>query len=237
MGLLVRPKRLPRGFSNLIVAVVYHPDQHPDTSDAALNEYLTSSLNKIEAQFPNSGILIAGDFNKFDFKASAKCYQLEPIIKIPTRGKNTLDQIYTNLKEYYKPPVSGQAFGLSDHLSITVLPNVHQKFQAHSKIIKTRDKRPSRVASLGRYLLEFPWDTALSQNESCDDKLAAVTLIVNYGLDTIMPVRSVKVHHTDRPWLNADLKRLIQKRQQAFSSGDTFLFKLLWNKVNRERKR
>lgn len=93
------------------------------------------------------------------------------------------------------------------------------------------------MASNGRYLLEFPWDTALSQNESCDDKLAAVTQIINYGLDTIMPVRSVKIHQTDRPWLNADLKRLVQKRQQAFASGDMFLFKLLRNKVNHERKR
>ena len=202
-----------------------------------MNEYLTSPLNKIEAQFPNSGILIAGDFNKFHFKASAKCYQLEPIIKIPTRDRNTLDQIYTNLKEYYKPPISGPAFGLSDHLSITVLPNVRKKSQAQSKIIKTRDKRPSSVASNGRYLLEFPWDTALSQNEPCDDKLAAVTQIINYGLDTIMPVRSLKVHQTDRSWLNADLKRLVQKRPQAFASGDTFLFKLPRNKVNRARKR
>ena len=93
------------------------------------------------------------------------------------------------------------------------------------------------MASLGRYLLEIPWDAVLSENESCDDKPAAVTQIINYGLDAIMPVRSVKVHQTDRPWLNADLKRLIQKRQQAFSSGDTFLFRLLRNKVNRERKR
>ena len=38
----LRPKRLPHGFSNLIIAVIYHPDQHPDTSDAGLNEYLTS---------------------------------------------------------------------------------------------------------------------------------------------------------------------------------------------------
>ena len=44
-------------------------------------------MDKIEAKLPNSEILIAGDLNKFDFKASAKCYQLEPIIKIPTRGK------------------------------------------------------------------------------------------------------------------------------------------------------
>lgn len=91
-------------------------------------------------------------------------------------------------------------FGLSDHLSITVLPNIRQKSQAQSKIIQTRDKRPSRVASLGRYLLDFPWNAVLSENESCDDKLAAVTQIVNYGLDAIMPVRSVKVHQTDRPF-------------------------------------
>ena len=77
------------------------------------------------------------------------------------------------------------------------------------------------MASPGRYLLEFPWDSALSLNESCDDKLAAITQIINYGLDTIMPVRSVKVHQTDRPWINADLKRLVQKRQQAFVSDDT----------------
>ena len=76
---------------------------------------------------------------------------------------------------------------------------------------------------------EIPWDAAvLSANESCKDKLAA---------KTIMPVRSVKVHQTDRPWLNADLKRLLQKRQQALSSADASLFKLLKNKVNRERKR
>ena len=52
-----------------------------------------------------------------------------------------------------------------------------------------------------------------------------------------MPLRSVKVHQIDRPWINADLKRLVQKRQQPFASGDTFLFKLPRNKVNRKRKR
>ena len=74
--------------------------------------------------------MIPVDFNKFDFTASAKCYQLER-------------------------------------------------------------------SSLGRFILEVPWDTVLSQNESCDDKLAAITRVINYGLDTIMPVRSVKVHQTD----------------------------------------
>lgn len=31
------------------------------------------------------------------------------------------------------------------------------------------------------------WDTLLSQSESGDDELAAITTVINYGLDTIMP--------------------------------------------------
>ena len=72
---------------------------------------------------------------------------------------------------------------------------------------------------------------------SADSKFDDLSVFLcSDGLDPIIPVRSVKFHQTDRPWPNADLKWLIQKRQQAFSSGDTFLFKLLRNKVNRERK-
>ncbi|CAB4000419.1 Hypothetical predicted protein [Paramuricea clavata] len=52
-----------------------------------------------------------------------------------------------------------------------------------------------------------------------------------------MPERSIKVHKTDEPWMNANLKQFIKRRQKAFSSGDVFLYKLLRNKVNRERKR
>ena len=52
-----------------------------------------------------------------------------------------------------------------------------------------------------------------------------------------MPERSIKVHETDKPLMNANLKQLIKRRQKAFSSGDVFLYKLLRNKVNRERKR
>ena len=45
------------------------------------------------------------------------------------------------------------------------------------------------------------------------------------------------MHHNDRPWVNSSLKSLINRRQKALASGDITLFKLLRNKVNRERKR
>ena len=183
---------------------------------AALNEYLTSSLDKIEAKFPNSGILIAGDFNKFDFKASAKCYQLEPIIKIPTQGKNTLVSLTTYLSRSCPTFVR--------NLKPRVRPS----------------KRTTKDLVAWLVLVVICWRSygTLHWVRMSHAMISWLQLeIINYGLDAIMPVRSVKVRQPNRPWLNADLKQLIQKRQQAFSSSNTFLFKLLRNKVNRERKR
>ena len=52
-----------------------------------------------------------------------------------------------------------------------------------------------------------------------------------------MPVRSITIHETDRPWVSSQLKQLIIRRQKAFTSGNLPLFRTLRNKVNRERKR
>ncbi|CAB4028709.1 Hypothetical predicted protein, partial [Paramuricea clavata] len=85
--------------------------------------------------------------------------------------------------------------------------------------------------------MKIPWTNLLFKTQSSDEKLNIFTEIIRYGLDTIMPERSIKVHKTDKPWMYANLKQLIKRRQKAFSSGDVFLYKLLRNKVNRERKR
>ena len=233
----LRPCRLPRGFSNIIVAVVYHPDQNPDTSNAQLREYLMSTLETIEVKYPNSAIVVADDFNKFNNKAQARNYQLKPLAKIPTRGNNTLDQLFTNLQDYHQEPTAFPPFGLSDHVTVITMPGLRLESKSQRKSLKTRDKRPRSVAALGRFLVAVPWEQALDHHSSCDDKLSNITDIINYGLNTIMPERSVKIHQTDRPWLNPDLKRLISKRQKAFASGNKPLFNLLRNKVNRERKR
>ena len=52
-----------------------------------------------------------------------------------------------------------------------------------------------------------------------------------------MPKLSVKVHETDRPWLTAQFKGLITRRQKALASNNEYLYKILRNKMNRERKR
>ena len=70
-----------------------------------------------------------------------------------------------------------------------------------------------------------------------EEKLTIFTDIIDLGLNILMPEKSVRVYPTDRPWMNAEIKSLIQKRQKAFNSGHLIEFKKLRNKVNHERKR
>jgi hypothetical protein len=51
-----------------------------------------------------------------------------------------------------------------------------------------------------------------------------------------MPLKTVKVHQNDQPWMNNNLKRLIKKRQKALAQNNHALYKQLRNKVNRSRK-
>ena len=71
---------------------------------------------------------------------------------------------------------------------------------------------------------------------SCEDKLCAVVNFVKTGMDIIMPLKPVKPHVNDAPWITAELKELIKARSKAFARGDTEKFRRLRNDVNRERK-
>ena len=81
------------------------------------------------------------------------------------------------------------------------------------KIIKSRDKRPSKVNSVGRFLMGIPWSSLLTSDKSCEGKLSLLTENINDGLDAIIPVRSIKIHETDRPWVSTQLKQLKQLKQ------------------------
>ena len=51
-----------------------------------------------------------------------------------------------------------------------------------------------------------------------------------------MPLKPVKLHVNDAPWITAELKELIKARSKAFARGDTENFRRLRNDVNRERQ-
>ena len=160
----IRPKHLPRGFSHLVVACLYHP---PTADNAAMTEYLKSCLEHGETYVSNCAIILAGGFNKLDFKAAAKCYQIKHIIKFPTRSGNSLNQIFMNIKSVYNSLTANPPLGLSDHVTVTVYPKVLEKNEHARKTIKVRPKRQTDIASLARFLLNIPGSDLLFRAGSC----------------------------------------------------------------------
>ena len=115
LWLYLRPYKLPRGFSCLIVCVIYHP---PASDNNALIDHITSKLDSALIKHPNAGIFLVGDFNRCPVSALLRHFGLKQIVKQPTRKKVTLDLILTNMSDCCNPTSVISPIGQSDHNSV-----------------------------------------------------------------------------------------------------------------------
>ena len=234
----LRPVRLPRGFPCIVSGTVYHTLYPDGASDAAMIEYLISSLTTIEGRYPGCGILLSGDFNRLNISRLQNQFKLKQLVCVPTRGDQTLDLILTNMPHVYNKDLvqTLPPFGLSDHLVVLLEPMPRIKRNTSSRRSFTRrDTRASRKCELGRYLGSIDW-SILDCFPDCESKLHFFQDLVKIGLDTIMPFKTIKLHVNDPPWVTAEFKSLIKARQKAFAQGDIEGYRHLRNVTNRERK-
>ena len=87
-----------------------------------------------------------------------------------------------------------------------------------------------------KYLEELDIKSLTETQNSCNAKVEMLESIINYWLDTLLPLKSKLNVSNDPAWISQSLKKLIRRRQVALASGDETLFKSLRNQVNRERK-
>ena len=158
------------------------------------------------------------------------------IVQFPTRGQNTLDKVLPNLEDYYAPPIKRSALGLSDHSSVEVQPKQRVSTSRSKQTVISRDLRPSNRHAMRLYLEQVDVAAKIAAEESCERKVSMLQTIIQTGLDIILPLKSKTVYPNEPPWINPTLKKLIKKHQRALNQGDHAEFKLLRNRVNRERK-
>ena len=133
LWLYLRPNKLFRGFSCLIICVVYHP---PSNDNCALIDHLTSKLDAALVLYPNAGIFLIGDFNKCPISSLLRHFTLKQIVKEPTRGNSTLDLILTNMSSCCNSPVLLPPVGQSDHNSVLWSFNKNTAKYGTSKVIQ-----------------------------------------------------------------------------------------------------
>ena len=90
-----------------------------------LIDNLISSLTTIEGRYPSCGILLSGDFNRLNISRLQTQFKLKQLVRVPTRGNQTLDLILTNMPHVCNKDLV-QTFpplGLSDHLVGSLEPS------------------------------------------------------------------------------------------------------------------
>ena len=98
--LLLRRPVMPRQVSHIIIGAIYHP---PGAPSGPMAHRIIMAVDTIISQHPHAGVVIVGDFNTLDDR-SIRSYPLKQIVRVPARGKATLDKIYTNIENWYKVP-------------------------------------------------------------------------------------------------------------------------------------
>ena len=87
-----RPHYLPREFSSVFFVAVYIPPQTDACTKTALKELYTA-ISKQENVYPESALLVAGEFNAGKLKSVLPNFCQH--VKCATKGKKTLDRLYS----------------------------------------------------------------------------------------------------------------------------------------------
>ena len=200
-------------------------------------QYLYECLIIIESEFPNNGTILLGDFNKLKVSRIQNAFNLKQVVKFPTRGRNILDSLLTDLHKFYDSPRKLPPFSLSDHDSVFLPPLSRSQVPNPTCRTKSRDLRPTKRLALTRYLEEVNINQLVNNETSCDDKAKTFEMIINNGLDAIAPIREKVIITNEPPWVTSSLKKLIGNRQKAFTQGDLMTFRKLRHQVHCEKKK
>ena len=221
---LIRMERLPRGINSIILGTIYHPPQsaHP-------RKHIFKCLDSLLAAYPSSAILVLGDFNQFKPGNLCNSFKLKKLVTQPTRGGNILDQAFSDLSSYYEvillPP-----FGQFPRFNILLQPTSTHALSLPTTRLLKRDYRASNKQNLVTSLNTVNW-TPLMRLNSCDDQLDSFQRVVHNAMDSCTPLRYVKQHPNNKPWITPAIREFIKKRQQAWLNDDLPLYKVYRNKV------
>ena len=59
------PKKLPRAFSCIILACMYHP---PGANSATMRDHVINGVDSMVRKHPDCGVLLTGDFNQIHWR-------------------------------------------------------------------------------------------------------------------------------------------------------------------------
>ncbi|XP_049589638.1 uncharacterized protein [Syngnathus scovelli] len=189
---------------------------------AALGE-LYQAVSEQQTAHPDGFTIFAGDFNHANLKSVFP--RLHQHVPFPTRGDSFLDLVYSAQKGAFKATPLPH-LGLSDHLTVLLLPAYRQLVKA-SRPVRRRVRVWPEGASdaLCNCFDTTDWDLfkqAATYNDWMDieEYTDSVTSYITKCIDDVTCSKSVITRANWKPWLTGAVLRLLRARDKAFRAGD-----------------
>ena len=191
---------------------------------------------KLKYLFFHEWKYITYEANDFDVRRLISSHSLRQVVKQPTRGSAVLDLIVTNLHNLYSSPSVLAPLGSGDHSIVQWLPTSGNRHRVHAKPVKRLVRRYPRsgIDTFGRWITSHGWFSELGPNPTADELAVSFTTQLTEAIDRIFPLKTLRCHQSDKPWITPAIKLLIQDRQKAFHSRNTSLWRSLKYKVHQE---
>ncbi len=238
MWVNLRPCRLPRCMTNMMIGVIYIPPGKSAEELKDLIQYIVDTADHVCSNHPDCGFAIMGDFNRLNISDILLHHDFKQVVESPTRSTVLLDLIITDFNNFYNKPETTAPLGSSDHNVITwnpvMLPDGHHT-EDRTKNNKRRLRRFTRSSmdAFGRWISHHTWFSGLDSNVSVDRMTESFMHDLTDAIDAFFPTKTVRIHNTDKPWMTSSIKLLILNRQRAFHSGMNERWKHLRNKVRK----
>jgi hypothetical protein len=99
-----------------------------------------------------------------------------------------------------------------------------------TKKMRVRPLKPAAVHAFREFVTNCDWSFIKSTND-VNDKVNAFLEFTQVSIDSFFPIKTVKLHEDDKPFITGRLKKLMAKRNKAHKSGNFELFKRLRNQI------
>lgn len=225
----VRPYYIPREFSHVVVMAIYVP--HRTLAKEAVEE-IQAAVHRVESASPDAFVVMSGDFNHCAVKISGSYYYQH--VKCNTRGQTILDHCYSKVKDAYRSR-SLPSLGKADHNLVLLCPKYVPLVQRHKKrTITVKKTTPEAIERLQDAFDTTDWSVFENSAMDINELTESVCDYINFCNDVVIEEKRVKVYANSKPWINFEIKRLINEKRKAFAKGDKVTLKGIQKELRRE---
>ena len=226
----LRPYYLPRELPKVTVIVVYI---QPNANTRISSDVLYENVNKQLSKTPDGAVFVTGDFNK----CVPDClHNFTQYIDVNTREDKTIDLCYGNIPGAYKakalPPL-----GKSDHNMVLLEPIYKPKLITNKATTKTVRYLENDDASKLQACFDCTiWSCFINSCDSLDELVDTVSGYISFCEDMFTTTKTFKCYSNNKPWVNSELKKLLEVKRQAFVNKDKDKLKIIQKSIDSKIK-